>query len=378
MPVLALLTPAKVRSIPVYIAGLSVFALAAVIAGSGFPGVVNCVLLFLILVLLMAMVATHRNVRPDQIEHEHQLMVETVRQYPMPLAIYDVDDRLMVWNDAYESLYENAFSSLEYRQKNKPVYYLDLISSNVPQELNDQERESYIQGRLVAQRESTGEAIDRNYPSKGWFRVSKYRTPSGAVAGFAIDINELKDREHSLIEEVERRKKLETKILDLAYSDELTGIANRRAILEHAQQEFERCKDDGGHLSILMMDIDHFKLINDQYGHSIGDLVIKSVCQAVDRTLRQDTDKIGRFGGEEFVVVVLRTTAPLAEILADRIRRVVEDLVIDAGGESLRVTVSIGVAQLNPGDTELIQVINRADASLYDAKTSGRNRIRAA
>ena len=348
----------------------------AVIAGTSTAMTITCASLLVVLVSLFVFVRVVHN--SNQIEHEHQIMVETVRQYPMPLAIYDVDDRLVVWNDAYESLYEKAFSKLEDWQRAKPLYYIDLIRSNVPQELSGEERERYIQRRLRAQQESTGEAIDRNYPIKGWFRVSKFRTPSGAVAGFAIDINELKDREQILLQEVERRKVLESKILALAYSDELTGVANRRAILEHAEKEFQRCHAQGEPLSILMLDIDHFKSINDQYGHTVGDEVIKSVCCTIDENLRIGTDKIGRIGGEEFAVVVLRATAASAASLADTIRKNVEELKIDANGKILTVTVSIGIAQLLPADTELVQLINRADESLYVAKNAGRNQVRAA
>ena len=348
----------------------------AVIAGTSTAMIITCASLLVVLISLFVFVRVVHN--SNQIEHEHQIMVETVRQYPMPLAIYDVDDRLVVWNDAYESLYEKAFSKLENWRRTEPLYYIDLISSNVPEELTEEERENYIQKRLRAQQDSTGEAIDRNYPSKGWFRVSKFRTPSGAVAGFAIDINELKDREQVLLQEVERRKLLESKILALAYSDELTGVANRRAILEHAENEFQRCHAQKEPLSIIMMDIDHFKSINDQYGHTAGDAVIKSVCCAIDEKLCMDTEKIGRIGGEEFAVVVLRTTASVAQSLADSIRKEVEELKIDTNGKIITVTVSIGVAQMLPGDTDLMQLINRADDSLYEAKNAGRNQVRAA
>lgn len=157
-----------------------------------------------------------------------------------------------------------------------------------------------------------------------------------------------------------------------AQTDELTGTLNRRGLLQHLEAEHDRAMAGLGGYTLLMVDVDHFKAINDQHGHAEGDRVLQAVATSLRRALRAD-DRVGRWGGEEFCVLLPRTSLHDAEPLAQRVAsRVAEE------GPGVRVTVSIGVAEHGAGDAALASVIRRADAALYEAKAGGRNRVVAA
>lgn len=157
----------------------------------------------------------------------------------------------------------------------------------------------------------------------------------------------------------------------LATTDELTDLLNRRAILEYGNNEWQRAKRFDRPFCCLLFDIDHFKSINDTFGHAAGDEVLKTISSTVKGSLRK-TDAFGRFGGEEFLLVATETEIEQAEVLADRIRQKIEatshDLITDR-----HVTVSIGVASMR-NEPNLEDLIAHADLALYQAKESGRNK----
>ncbi len=160
----------------------------------------------------------------------------------------------------------------------------------------------------------------------------------------------------------------------LADTDPLTGLFNRRAFLpfaEDAMNYYKRYKRD---LGILMFDIDHFKRVNDTFGHAAGDEVIRAVGKVIAGQIRT-TDKVARFGGEEFVVLLRETTEEGCELLANRIRESVQALVVTQGLAHLSITISIGAAMAQQGDRDIEDVIARADGALYSAKSAGRNRV---
>ena len=156
--------------------------------------------------------------------------------------------------------------------------------------------------------------------------------------------------------------------------DPLTGIANRAAIEAEAIRALERAPRKGGAMSLLMLDLDHFKAINDRHGHAAGDRVLRAAADAWHTVLR-GCDPLGRIGGEEFVVVCADTTLEQAMVVAERLREATAALRFDDIDAALRVTVSIGVAQSQrSGDTHE-GVLARADAALYRAKQRGRDRV---
>ena len=160
-----------------------------------------------------------------------------------------------------------------------------------------------------------------------------------------------------------------------AKTDLLTGVHNRRWMNEMFPRQIARSEHAGQSLALVMADIDHFKRLNDTYGHATGDVVLKAVARRLSDTLRP-TDFLVRYGGEEFVALLPGATADTARIAAERVRKAIEQeeyLGANAAG-ALRVTISLGVAILEAGDN-LERLIERADVALYQAKAGGRNQV---
>lgn len=155
-------------------------------------------------------------------------------------------------------------------------------------------------------------------------------------------------------------------------TDELTGLRNRRFLMTRFHEEFERSRRDGSVLGFMMIDLDHFKNINDTCGHPFGDLVLERVAGAMQGMLRE-YDVAGRYGGEEFAVVATGGSNNDLLALAERIRKAIEQLEIREGSVSVRVTISVGLAVSAFGDTQET-LLKRADTALYQAKGDGRNR----
>lgn len=160
----------------------------------------------------------------------------------------------------------------------------------------------------------------------------------------------------------------------LALADDLTGLPNRRAVLARLAEQIRHARRVGRGLSVLVVDVDRFKQVNDCHGHAAGDEVLRHVARVLGESLRAN-DCIGRLGGEEFLAVLPETAAPHAHTIADRMRRLVAETSCPTQAGPLRITVSIGAAALG-GENELPeQLIERADAALYAAKTGGRDRV---
>ena len=172
-----------------------------------------------------------------------------------------------------------------------------------------------------------------------------------------------------------------SKLQQLASRDDLTGIGNRRRFDRHLVRQWRRCRRDKVPLSLIICDIDHFKLYNDTYGHIQGDYTLKAVAQAIDATLKRPTDLVARFGGEEFAVILPSTGLGGAQALAGEIKAAVEQLAIThkKSGIAPHVTISLGVAATVPRAGLLPHhLVKAADMALYEAKAGGRNTIRIA
>jgi diguanylate cyclase (GGDEF)-like protein len=168
------------------------------------------------------------------------------------------------------------------------------------------------------------------------------------------------------------------KLRELAVRDILTGAWNRYAIWEMLKLEIYKSWRTGDALSILMCDIDHFKLINDRYGHLIGDIVLKEVVKRLKGCLRTYSG-VGRYGGEEFLVILQGCEMSVAMQIAERARLAINSLVVDTPKGRVSVTMSFGVASIVHGDeTSANSLVNAADEALYRAKQMGRNRVEGA
>ncbi|MCS7187575.1 MAG: sensor domain-containing diguanylate cyclase [Armatimonadetes bacterium] len=162
---------------------------------------------------------------------------------------------------------------------------------------------------------------------------------------------------------------------NLSITDELTGIANRRHFEWRLSEEVERARRYQYPLSALMLDLDHFKQVNDTYGHQVGDIVLQQIAQRLRRVLRR-TDFLARYGGEEFIVLAPQTPADRALILAERLRQVIAESPITVSSDlQIRITISVGVAVFPEHAQNGNELVRAADEALYKAKQTGRNKV---
>ncbi|OQX08934.1 MAG: hypothetical protein BWK76_22935 [Desulfobulbaceae bacterium A2] len=173
---------------------------------------------------------------------------------------------------------------------------------------------------------------------------------------------------------VRRLKEDQQKLEQLATTDPLTGLANRKQIMTGMALQMEHYRRHGTEFSILMLDIDHFKTINDTHGHLVGDDVLMALARILTASLRS-LDSAGRYGGEEFLIILGKTDRHQAEQTAERIRQAVAQYDFSHDETPLHVTISAGVACIGPGDATISHLIGRADRALYAAKAAGRNRV---
>lgn len=204
-----------------------------------------------------------------------------------------------------------------------------------------------------------------------WLRVSTRPSPDGVSMVVVSDITRLKHAALELLDVTERLRQEAT-------TDALTGLVNRRALDQRLEVEIARSLRSDAAISVVMLDIDHFKAYNDTYGHLAGDACLKTVSQCLGQVFQRPADLVARYGGEEFVVVLPEITGEVAHRLADEYRSVLKGLALPHQASPIgHVTVSLGVASYAPGETErsAAELVGRADEALYAAKTGGRDRV---
>jgi diguanylate cyclase (GGDEF)-like protein/PAS domain S-box-containing protein len=209
---------------------------------------------------------------------------------------------------------------------------------------------------------------------------TKIQRPNGDRVWLAWSTRSLFDENGVLVEflsagaDISERKTLETELMRLAITDPLTGAYNRRYLVDAGAREAERARRYGSPFSILVIDIDFFKNVNDTYGHSVGDATLQALTVLCRKMLR-GSDCFGRMGGEEFAVLLPQADLGRAHALADRMRLAVAKMPIDSPKGPIFITISIGVAQLSGPETRFDETLIRADKALYQAKQTGRNRV---
>lgn len=184
---------------------------------------------------------------------------------------------------------------------------------------------------------------------------------------FLFKLNQLRKRANDQLSD------LNSRLYEQATTDAMTGLYNRRHFLESSQQSIDQLLRKDGRAVVLMMDIDHFKKVNDTYGHAMGDEAIKFVAGVFKNNLRS-YDIVGRLGGEEYAMLLAEADAEVGLEIAERLRREIEDSAIEFEGQVIRITISIGKSNLQPGD-DVDKMLVRADKALYRSKGAGRNRV---
>lgn len=219
-------------------------------------------------------------------------------------------------------------------------------------------------------------------------KLNKYLFPFTPASAFAGEFEymqqscamfPLRDEENALkyicisINDVTETVACETRLVEMNVRDGLTGVYNRKFLEAKLKEEMDRSKRYKRAFSLVMIDIDHFKKINDSYGHGFGDTVLKSAASMLQSKLRS-TDFLTRYGGEEFCCLLPETDCASAMIVAERLRAGIEELALDNGGNRVGISISLGVAGAEAADTPS-SLIEMADGALYIAKKSGRNRV---
>ena len=194
-----------------------------------------------------------------------------------------------------------------------------------------------------------------------------------AMVETSRDIME-KYSDNELVKLVKRLNEAQTHLKHMTITDDLTGLRNRRYIVERLEEEFQRAQRANGLLSIIMLDIDHFKRINDVHGHLFGDVVLRVISSRIKSILRKH-DIVGRVGGEEFLVVCPDSSLEDTVVVAERIRKIIFDEPIGDGIKEVTVALSAGVSAINQADVSSERLFSRADSALYKAKELGRNRV---
>lgn len=223
----------------------------------------------------------------------------------------------------------------------------------------------------VVQRIASGDLAARADMEQVGVMETLARGVNAMAERVAINQVELQEQVRLATEELRKQKEAAERA---ARIDPLTGVLSRRAFTDAAEVEIQRALRYGTPLSLIMIDLDHFKQVNDTYGHATGDAVLASFCRTIAQEVRE-VDVIGRFGGEEFVVLLPNTEVTEALRVADRMRLSVASSELQAQHDKLRYTASFGVAGFDARELSFIRFIDRADTALYEAKRRGRNRV---
>jgi diguanylate cyclase (GGDEF)-like protein/PAS domain S-box-containing protein len=276
----------------------------------------------------------------------------------MPLAAIEVDSagRILRWNRAAELIFGHEEAE---------ALGSDLVDLIVPELLRPEIRELIERLNLG---DVTSVHVNRNVSKEGremvceWHNAPLYDT-GGEWIGWS-----------SIVRDITEQEAEAEKLLYLSRHDPLTGLLNRRSMRERLEEERLRCRRTGGSYATIMLDIDWFKRINDRYGHEGGDVVLKEMATLMSETVRS-TDWVGRWGGEEFLILLPETAAEGGVGLAEKIRSRIAEKAIAYGNRAISVTITAGVAAcLDPEET-IDGCVRRADEALLAGKGSGRDRV---
>lgn len=297
------------------------------------------------------------------------LLDDAIEALPEGFALFDAQDRLVICNAEFRKLYHLAQSVIVPGRTFEEMLRFGVRQGQYPDAAGREEE--WVAQRL-AQHRAANQAVIQQLPDGRWLQIEERRTPQGGIAGVRADVTELVRKEQLLAAANDKLARLST-------TDELTGIANRRRFDEALATEWQRGARQNDPLSLLLIDIDHFKLYNDHYGHLAGDECLRRVSRLLGEGVRRAGELVARYGGEEFVVLLPNTDLDLAQAIAKRCMDQVHDAAIAHARSPTAdvLTLSIGIACMLPDTAHQPDALVRdADAALYRAKDAGRNRFR--
>jgi diguanylate cyclase (GGDEF)-like protein len=285
------------------------------------------------------------------------------------VALLDKDGGLLSWNQAFAALQQGHSDRTHLKD------FLSFSSQSLFERLLSTTLEQRI--RTKGGLEFVGEARNDNYmcllipmPGQRILLIAELVTMASALEAVTAELQRTK--RILTIKETELKAVI-AQADEVSHTDALTFLPNRRQIIKDLQEEVIFSERYGTPLTISMLDIDHFKKINDTYGHTVGDEVLRKLAGELREHIRYP-DSIGRYGGEEFLIVLAHSMLKAAREQAERLCRHVRSLRIQAGEQEITITISIGIAQYKIHKEDWQALLNRADAALYEAKHSGRDR----
>lgn len=313
---------------------------------------------------------------------KEQLILEAFHESPLPFGVYDDEDRLVAWNPAYEALHPEAFASHPEEIAAGTLTYKSLIRYQLDKMYPPAQLDA-VASAGTKRHDFDGSYSDIvRYESSGHHKVYRYALPSGGVAGLAMDINDLIDTQNEL---ARSRRNAENAaahleaanvvIEKLANSDHLTGLGNRRVLVDALEQAREDASLVDELLVCLQFDLDGFKQINDNLGHAAGDHVLREFATFLLDLARPD-DLAVRLGGDEFALVMFGSAdealgREVAQRAIDRLRHP-----ILFNGSPCRVGVSVGISTCKMSELDVDGVLIGADLAMYQAKQAGPSNIR--
>lgn len=324
--------------------------------GSPYGWAVHAVILLLAAVGCLARIQSSQS-RLSLTESESRMRAMSQASHDA-LAMVDADDRVTFWNPAAEAMFGYSEAEMLGRRMHEVI-------------VRPEEGEAARKGLAHFGNSGKGPVLGRVMEMEGVRRTGEVFPVERSVAAFQLRgkwfaVGSMRD--------ISERKLAERRLNELATLDELTGLSNRRHFMEQAEAQLRQAIRYRQDFCFMMIDIDHFKSINDTFGHDMGDEVLRGA----GRTLRQvmrGTDIFGRVGGEEFAVAMPETDLDAARGVAERLREKFAEERVGAWGRPVSYTVSIGIAHLDSPETVLSGLMKRADLALYAAKSGGRNRV---
>jgi diguanylate cyclase (GGDEF)-like protein len=296
----------------------------------------------------------------------HELLISSLDTLDIGLEIWDAQDRLLLFNKKINQM------RIDFRT---PKDIGRTFEALVLEKLKRREilaavgREHEWLTQRLATRGSNPQPQLKEYAGNQWFMTQETRTPSGYLVSSWVDVTEL----------VQKGRMLEAsnmRLMQQSNMDPLTGLANRRSFDEAVSAECQRASRAQVHLSLMLVDIDHFKLFNDHYGHLAGDECLRRVASVLHRCMRRAGEMVARYGGEEFVVLLPGSDAERACNAARQCleRMQAEGIAHASSPTAGHVTLSIGVASARDHSLEPSSILNAADAAMHRAKSGGRAR----
>jgi len=297
-----------------------------------------------------------------------ELLEDAIETLPEAFALYDKDDRLVACNSQFRKVYPLMTPLMRTGQSFEEMLRHGVMAGQFPEAQGQEDR--WIAERMH-EHHAAGTATLQQLPDQRWLRVHERRTRSGSIAGVRTDVTELVHKEQQLAA-------ANAQLAQLSTTDALTGIGNRRHFDERLSNEWNRGARQQMPLALLLVDIDHFKLYNDHYGHVAGDHCLRLVAQTLAGCVRRADEMAARYGGEEFVLLLPGTSLEAARAMAQLCLDGIEALALPHAGSctASALTVSIGVASMLPvAGADPSMLVDAADAALYRAKKEGRNQF---